>query len=546
MKQQTKDKVEWQVEEYIKCKDDFEYFATRYIYLELAGGDVLYVPYQKQLEFVRSIQKYKNIICLKTRQTGISTTTQAYCAWLLNFYDNVVIGVISKDGRESTDFSRAIRNMIEKLPSFLTPKKGREGGCFDKKSEQSFILTNGSKLFTATVNPNAPEKTLRGKAVTFLVIDEAAFINKLDIAWTALVPALSTAAKAARKSGTPYGVLVISTPNKTTGMGAWFFNRYQKAMSKEGIFKVFIVYWKDIPELANDPNWYKNQCEMFENDNRKIEQELELKFLPSSGSFFDEQVCLKLQEGSITPIETFKLFEGEIWKFENSIPGKHYIIGVDTAPEFGDNKSAITIWDYETLNQVWEYQTKCQVKDFVKVVKYAAASYNGTIVIENNSYGNQVMEEINNSEYSIMMYKEKRGENKIVPGLSNNMKTRPLMIDALYSYVNQFPEMVKSQRLALELIGLVSKNGRVEGDSGCHDDLALTLAFCMYVRKYDPPLFLDNNKVAESAFTKILNMNDSKSDDTFMTNSDIMKHVKENTTNPNDNLINTLSFYNRG
>jgi len=548
MKQETKEKVEWFVEEYLKCKNDFEYFATRYIYLELAGGDKLYAPYKKQLEFINLVHVEHNVICLKTRQTGISTTTQAYCAWLLNFYDNVVIGVISKDGKEATDFSRSIRNMIEKLPGWLTPKKGREGGCFDKKSEQSFILSNGAKLFVATVNPIAPEKTLRGKPVTFLVIDEAAFIGKLDTAWTSLVPALSTAQKQARETGTPYGTLIISTPNKTTGMGEWYFTRYTRAISKEGIFKPCIVYWRDIPELVNDPSWFKIQCEMFDNDSRKIEQELELKFLPSSGSFFDEQTCLILQENTkkINPIETFKLFDGEIWKYEGPVPGKHYIIGVDTAPEFGEDKSAITVWNYETLDQVWEYQTKCKVMDFIKVVKYVASQYPGTLVIENNSYGNQVMEEMSASEFVGMVYKERRGENKIAAGLSNNAKTRPLMIDALYSYVTQFPKMVKSKRLALELIGLVDKKGRVEADSGCHDDLALTLSFCMYVRKYDPPLFLDVNKTAQNAFMEILEMN-SNLETKFSDDSSIMKHVKENIFKPEDALVNTLDlFYNRG
>lgn len=547
MKQATKAKLEGYVEEYLKCKNNFEYYAKKYVYLELAGGDQLYKPYGKQLDFIRLVQKEKNIVCLKTRQTGISTTTQAYCSWLLNFYDNTVVGVISKDGKEATDFSRAIRSMIEKLPSFLTPKKGKEGGAFDKKSEQSFILANGSKLHVATVNPMAPEKTLRGKAVTFLIIDEAAFINKLDAAWTSLVPALSTAQKQARSSNVPYGTLIISTPNKTTGMGAWYFSRYQRALANEGSFKLSIIYWRDIPELANDPHWYKSQCEMFDNDQRKIEQELELKFLPSGGSFFDEKTCMALQEGSIEPIEIIKIFSGEIWKYQNPIPGKHYIIGVDTAPEFGEDKSAITVWDYETLDQVWEYQTKCKVLDFVKVVKFACSQYPGTCVIENNSYGNQVMEQISDSEYSIMVYKEQRGEKqqKMVPGLSNNIKTRPLMIDALYSYVNQFPKMVKSKRLALELIGLVDKNGKVEADDGCHDDLALSLAFCMYVRKYDPPLFIECDKSAQNSFMDILAMNDSNGSVEFDSNEAVMKHVKETVFSYDKALVNTLELFHR-
>ena len=544
MKQQIKDKVEKQVEEYLKCKNDFEHFATHYIYLELAGGDELFKPYKKQLEYINLVHTEKHVIVLKTRQTGISSTTQAYCAWLLNFYDNTVVGVLSKDGKESTDFSRAIRSMIEKLPGWLTPKKGKESGCFDKKSEQSFILSNGSKLFVATVNPNAPEKTLRGKAISMLIIDEAAFINKLDVAWVSLVPSISTAQKQARKAGIPYGTIIISTPNKTTGMGAWYFARYTKAMSGEGMFKPCIIYWRDIPELANDPTWFKTQAEMFDNDVRKIEQELELKFLPSGGSFFDEQTCLKVQESCVDPIETFKLFNGEIWKFQEPIPGKHYIMGVDTAPEFGEDKSAITIWDYETLEQVWEYQGKCKVMDFIEVVKYGAAQYNGTIVIENNSYGNQVTEEMDNSEFVGMIYKEKRGDNKWVSGLSNNSKTRPLMIDALYSYVVQYPNMIKSKRLAMELIGLIDKNGRIEADSGCHDDLALTLAFCMHVRKYDPPMFIDVNKSAQNAFMDILLMNDS-SINKFSNDASIMKHVKENVFKHEDALVNTLNLYYR-
>jgi hypothetical protein len=151
---------------------------------------------------------------------------------------------------------------------------------------------------------------------------------------------------------------------------------------------------------------------------------------------------------------------------------------------------------------------------------------------------------MDNSEFVGMIYKEKRGDNKWVSGLSNNSKTRPLMIDALYSYVVQYPNMIKSKRLAMELIGLIDKNGRIEADSGCHDDLALTLAFCMHVRKYDPPMFIDVNKSAQNAFMDILLMNDS-SINKFSNDASIMKHVKENVFKHEDALVNTLNLYYR-
>lgn len=477
--------------EYLRCKKSFEYFATRYILLELPGGDEIMNPYRKQLEFVDLVEQKKHVLLLKSRQTGFSTIVQAYTAWLCTFYENVVVGIISKDGNEATDFARMIRGMIEKLPNFMKPPKGALGRGFAKKTERSFIMTNGSKVYVATVNPKAPNKTLRGKAITFLIVDEAAFIDHVDDAWTSIVPALSTNQKLARKKGVPFGTVIVSTPNKTVGPGKWYFNKYLRAISGEGLFAPFVVHWKMIDELADDPEWYDTQCEMFDHNKKKIAQELELKFLPADGAFFESETLEIVQDSVERPLEKIKLFNGMGWCFQKPIEERHYIMGVDTAPEHGDDKSAITIWDYETMEQVWEYRGKLKVLEFVEVVKAAASLYEGTIVVESNSYGNQVLEQIGETSYSSRLYKEKRGKDTYIPGLSNTSRTRPLMIDALYSYITEFPETIKSERLALELTSLVSKtNGRIEADSGCHDDLAIASALCYYVRKYDPPLLV--------------------------------------------------------
>ena len=534
------------VQEFLKCKGDFEYFCETYIMIELPGKDQHLIPYRKQVELVNLIEQKKYVLVLKSRQIGISTIVQAYSAWLTIFFDNAVIGIISKDGKEATDFARAIRGMIEKLPDWMKPPKGPLGKGFAKRTEQSFILTNGSKVFASPVNPNAPGKTLRGKAITFLVIDEAAFINYIDTAWTSMVPALSTNQMHARKANVPYGTVVLSTPNKTIGVGEWYFKRYQKSISRDDIFEPFVIHWKMIPELAEDSQWYKNQCALFDQDKRKIAQELELKFLPAEGSFFDASTVEKVQDAVQEPIEILKLFDGEYWRFSNAIPNRYYIMGVDTAPEHGEDKSAITVWDYETLEQVAEYQTKCKVLDFVKAVKIVATQYPGLIVIESNSYGNQVVEQLYNSEYAVMVYKERRGGKTWLPGLSTNSKTRPLMIDALYSYITQYPEIVKSKRFALEIAGLVTKtSGRVEGDAGSRDDLVLSASCAFYVRKYDPPMFIGSSdySVMSNDMIEILGTNIDVASGPMgnFTDANLMKKVKDKNL---VGVIDILSMYN--
>jgi len=536
------------VAEYLRCKNDFHYFCANYIYIEIPGKDILLTPYNKQSELIDTIEKKKYVLVLKSRQIGISTIIQAYAAWLTTFFNNVVIGIISKDGAEATDFARVIRGMVEKLPNWMKPVGGSQGRGLAKRTERSFILTNGSKVYASPVNPNAPDKTLRGKAITFLVIDEGAFVGHVESAWTSMVPALSTNQMQARKANIPYGTIVLSTPNKTIGIGQWYFEQYMRAISRDDIFEPFVIHWKMIPELADDPLWYKTQCRLFNNDPKKIAQELELKFLPAEGSFFEADTVEKIQDSCVDPIAKLRLFNGEIWKFQEPLPQRNYMIGVDTAPEHGADKSAITVWDYQTLEQVWEYQGKCKVLDFLKVVQLAATAYaNGPIVVESNSYGNQVVEHLGQSNFAHRLYREKRGPHTVVPGLSNNAKTRPLMIDALYSYMTEFPESVKSVRLAMELTGLVSKSsGRVEADTGCHDDLALSTACCFYVRKYDPPLMLETDGEGYSGSMDVFQDIVSYNTDSPMeiSNSSIMKSVKKN-LDKNLGFIDIMELYNK-
>lgn len=545
--------------EYIKCKEDPIYFIKTYVMIELGGGDVPFQLYDKQQELIEHILKYHNLCVLKSRQTGISTTVQALVCWLVVFHNNLRVGVLSKDLPEATSFARFIRSMVEKLPIWMRPE-------FSKYTEQTFSLANGSTVISKSVNPNEPTKTLRGKSLHYLIVDESAFINHLDIAWESLVPAISTAQKNARDAGIPYGIVVVSTPNKTTGMGAWFFQIHQQAIKNSegdvrsvGTFRSFIVHWKDIRELVDDPTWYEAQCNLFNHDQRKIAQELELIFLPSSGSFLDEMTCLSLQNTTLDskPERIWKLFGGEIWEFQKPIDGHLYLIGVDTARGNAGDFSTITVHDYVTLDQVWEFQGKCDVTDFCKVVDFVCAQYPGLVIPENNSYGNQVSEFIDRGAHMDMLYKHRRGDSQVIRGLTTDIRTRPLMIEALESHLRHQPSMIKSKRMALELIGLVEKNGKVQADVGGNDDLALALSFLCYVRKYDPPLSMDiqSSKWNTQDFGNILGMNfDSPSleikslleggreIDLASANARLLKIAKEKVTTSDDTFFNITSL----
>jgi len=506
--------------EYFKCKNDPHYFIENYIKLALAGGDRSVKLYEKQKDFVDKVYKEHHVITLKTRQTGLSTITQMLICHAMAFHKNVVVGIISKSGQESTDFCRKTQGMIDSLPDWIRPQ-------YVKRTEQSFILDNGSKFYASQVNEANPEGTLRGFSINLLIIDEGAFISKIDEAYTSVAPTLFKAQQLARQANIPYGTIIISTPNKTVGRGKWYYQNWVSAHAGTSIFKPFKLHWKEIPEFADDPEWYSTQCKLLNNVPWKIAQELDMQFVASSNSFFPASTIKILNGSGIPPINTMTFFKHNLNMFEIYDPDKFYLIAVDTASECGADSSTIVVADYKTLKQVAEFKaTNIRVEDFCEVIaKVATVFPKNLLIVESNSYGNQVCEYLTRRDSFYNLYKTeqktstidgsfKKKNHKYKYGIFTGPQNRPLIIDALYTYVVDDPENIQSELLALELIGLIDNKGKVQADEGEHDDLAIAYAFCCYVKLYDPPMgmsmkFTDSNSMGN--FADIASWNDTES-----------------------------------
>lgn len=472
-------------EKYLEYKNDIVKFAEDCIKVPTPGGDELIQLYDPQKRVLRSFLEDHHLILLKSRQTGFSTLSQIISVYISTFFENCVMGIISRDGSESSDFIRKTQNMTDKLPKWLLPE-------YRHKSIRSSVFTNGCELHAAAVSPHNPGAVFRGKSIVLLIVDEASFISHLSEAWTSVAPALSKSQAVAEKKGIPFGTIVLSTPNRTEGRGKFFYQAWCKAQESYSLFKPHRVYWKEIPEFLNDPDWYKKQCDILHNDPRKIAQELELKFIGSDHTLFPEHVQEKLQSVFPKPAEIIPLPEKlALHKFKDITKETFYMIGVDTASEAGGTDfSTIEVFEYVTMDQVIEFKGKLAVKKFAEIVKLVARMCpHNIVIIENNSYGNQVVEELKFDEtydFNLFMTPKKGKQGEFIYGLNTSPHTRPLITDALYHYVCDRPEMVKSERLALELLGLTDKVRRIEADAGGNDDLALALGFICYVRHYCP------------------------------------------------------------
>jgi len=504
--------IELAKKELLTCKKDPLYFISKYIQIEEAGGNIHFPLYPKQADVVTKFLKDHYIIILKSRQIGISTVVQALLVYLVLFHSNTTIGVISRDGPEATDFVRKTKLMVDTLPKFLRPKK------YKKETQQSFELTNGSRIISAPVNLTNPDATLRGKTITTLVMDEAAFIRHVSEAYSGMIPAVFKAHQTAKAKHIPYGIIVISTPNRTTGIGEWYFKQWKEAIEHKSIFTPLKIHYSAAPFATKE--WIEQQKKLLK-DPVVIAQELELSFGTSKDALFDDTELVKKLAKTQDPIKTipvkyFSKFgnmnvigsgDWNIWKEPDM--KKHYLIGADIASITGACESAIEVTDMD-LVQVAEFSGKLRIKDFEKEILKIAEQYNNsTVIVEANSYGSRTVETLaeNPDIASKLFYTRitdpKTGKiTKILPGLYTTSKTRPLMYEALYWIIAENPERILSDKLALELQGI-----NREFKSSTLSDMVMAYAFICYVRKYeDKYLSVELNDSQKDILNSILDL----------------------------------------
>lgn len=487
---------------YIRCKEDPIFFIENCVCAPTVGGYRQVSLYEPQKEIIRTFIEDHYVIMNKSRQTGGSFCTQALCAWLVLFQENYIIGVVSRSGPESSSFNKKVLDILDNIPQdFLRP----DSNDYPQRNETSFTLkTTGSKVISQAVSQQKPEGILRGNSISFLCIDEASFIDHIDIAFTALMPATSVAQKAASDNNIPYGNFIISTPNGMKGRGEWYYKQWCKAKTQKSLYKPCKIHWRDIPGLDNA--WYKIQCDAMDNDPKRIQQEMEMAFISSDGSFWSDEVQIHLNnlmnadpDPNIKVIEyldggTLTLYD---FKFDVS---KFCLIGVDIASENGSDNSVVQVIDFATCDHIAEYVGKLEILKFTQIVKDIAVMFpNNLLIIENTGgFGLAILNILNNDEANFNIYGETRMTGvgtkkrmKFIAGLTTSAKSRPLIIESMYDYVKTNLDSLRSPRLASELLSLTNKNGKVQASVGNTDDMVMAWAFCFYVRKYSPESYHD-------------------------------------------------------
>ena len=480
--------------EYVKCAQDPAYFMKKYCMIQHPiRGKIPFELYDFQDKVVGEFAKERFNVILKARQLGISTLTAGYSLWMMTFQQDKNILVIATKQEVAKNLVTKVRVMHANLPSWLKQR------CVED-NKLNLRYRNGSQIKAVSSGPEAA----RSEALSLLILDEAAFIDKIDDIWTAAQSTLTTGGHC----------IALSTPN---GVGNWFHKTWVEAEEGRGFFNPIKLHWTVHPDREQE--WRDQQDVLL--GPGSAAQECDCDFLTSGTGVIDSVLLERLRERSVKdPIEK-RGIDSNCWVWEPANYSKNYIVCADVGRGDSADYSAFHVIDIENLEQVAEYKGRLSTKDFGNMLVSIATEYNDAIlIVENNNIGWATIQQIIDREYPNLFYTSKdlqyvdvqhqmnnrinRQERKMVAGFSTTSKTRPLIISKLEEFFREESVVVHSNRLIDELQTFVYINNRAEAMRGYNDDLVMSFAIGLWVRDTALRLKTEGIELTKKTLTRMM------------------------------------------
>ena len=448
------------VREWVKCKNDPIYFAQNYIKIVHVDHGLITIDlYDYQREIIEKFNNNRRTTVVTSRQAGKTTTAVVVILHYILFNDYKRVGLLANKGDSAREILERIKIAFEALPKWL-----QQGVVeWNKGSVQ---LENGSTVLAAATSSS----NIRGKSMNLLYIDETAFVEGWDEFSASVLPTIS--------SGNTTKVLYTSTPN---GLNH-FYKVCRGAKEKTNGFAYVEVPWNRVP--GRDEAWKKEALETLDGDLQKFAAEYCCEFQGSSGTLIDGS---KLK--ALIPTEPI-INKNSLYQYEKFIQRHQYVCVVDVSRGKGLDYSAFSIIDVTAM----PYKQVCTFKDnMITPIEYAEIIYRTcksygecAVLVEVNDIGQQVSEVLHyDYEYENILHTESAGKagkrissgfgKNVDPGIRTTKSVKAIGCNMIKLMIEQDQLIINDMNTIKELSTFSRKGTSYEAESGCNDDLVMSL-----------------------------------------------------------------------
>lgn len=450
------------LQEWLKCAQDPIYFAEKYIQIVHVDHGLIPIRlYDYQKEIIVKLTNNRRVTVVTSRQAGKTTTAAAVILHYILFNEHKTVALLANKGDAAREILDRIKLSYESLPDWL------QQGVLEW-NKGSIELENGCKVIAAATSSSA----IRGKSISLLYIDEAAFVEGWDEFFASVFPTIS--------SGETTKILFTSTPN---GLNH-FYKTCMGAQEGTNGYQYVEVPWQRVP--GRDEKWRQETLAAMDFDHEKFAQEFECAWLGSSGTLISGAV-LKTLVSKVPLVARDGL---SVYKEKD---GNHqYVIVADVSRGKGLDYSAFQVIDVTTMpyEQVCTYKNNMVTPlDYAGVLFQTAKAYNSaSILVEINDTGGQVADSLfYDFEYEGVINTENAGARgkRISGGFAKGGSTdrgirttktvKAIGCSMLKLLIEQRQLIINDHNTIFELSRFSKKNTSYEAEPGCNDDLVMGL-----------------------------------------------------------------------
>jgi len=458
--------IDWtedMVREFVKCANDPIYFAENYVQIVHVDHGLIPINlYDYQKEIIQKTTNNRRTCVVTSRQAGKTTTAVCLVLHYILFNDHKLVALLANKGDAAREILDRIKIAYEALPKWL-----QQGVVEWNKGSVEF--ENGSKIIAAATSSSA----IRGKSVSFLYIDETAFVENWDEFFASVFPTIS--------SGNTTKILLTSTPH---GLNH-FYKTCEGAKSGKNGYQFVKVMWYDVP--GRDEAWKQETLSAMDFDQEKFEQEMCCEFVGSSGTLISGS---KLKQ--LVYREPIKVIN-DILIYEEPKPDNNYILIADVSRGKGLDHSAFHVIDTTQMpyRQVCTYRNNLITPIDYSTIIFTTAKYyiETAIMIEINDIGEQVASILfEDMEYENMLLTENsgRGGKRLLSGVSGfsgkadkgirTTKTVKSVGCSMIKLLVEQDQLIINDFETIKEFSTFSKKGTSwEAEPGNHDDLVMGL-----------------------------------------------------------------------
>jgi len=455
-----------QIEEYIKCSQDPNYFIEKYIKIvNVDKGLVPFKMYEFQKKIVQTVHDNRFTIAKLPRQSGKSTTVVSYILHYILFNPSVNVGILANKQAVARDLLAKIKTAYEYLPKWIQQGVG-------EWNKGSIILENGSKVVASATSSSA----IRGGSYNLILLDEFAFIPPgiAEDFFSSAYPTIS--------SGHTTKVVIVSTPK---GLNM-FYKLWVEAEEKRNEFIPIEVHWSDIP--GRDTKWKEQQIR--NTSEEQFRQEFECDFIGSADTLISSSKLKTLTFK--TPIYRD---DNGLKVYEEPLKGHTYVMTVDSSRGNHLDYHAFVVIDitrtpYKVVATFRNNEMSPMV--YPNAIYPVAKKFNDAfILVEINDIGGQVADLLYNElEYDNVLVTSVRGRkgqtldggfgaSESQLGIRTTKAVKRLGCSLLKSFVEDDKLIFTDYDIVQELVSFTLKNHSYEADVGHNDDLVMCLVlFC--------------------------------------------------------------------